>query len=189
MAVDPEVSSATFVAPLRRVAVLGASGSGKTCLAQALALRLGVPHVELDALYWDAGWRPAPLEVFLARLTEAVAGPAWVTDGNYRHARHLIWSRATALVWLDYPLPLVLWRLSWRTLRRVMMRQELWKGNRARFRHNLPGGATSFSYALKSHPRHRREYPTLWASPTYAHLTKYRLRSPSETDQWLANLS
>jgi hypothetical protein len=187
VAVDPEVSPAV-TDHLRRVAVLGASGSGKTCLAGALALRLGVPHVELDALYWDAGWQPASLDVFLARLTEAVAGPDWVTDGNYRHVRQLIWSRATALVWLDYPLPLVLWRLSWRTLRRVMMRKELWKGNRSRLRHQLPGGATSFSWALKSHPRHRREYPALLAGPAYAHLAIYRLRSPRETDEWLSTL-
>jgi len=67
----------------RRVAVVGAIGSGKTTLAQAVARRLGLPHIELDALFWGPNWTPPPREPFQARATESLAGPAWVTDCNY----------------------------------------------------------------------------------------------------------
>src|SRR6476659_9383882 len=49
---------------LQRIAVVGTSGSGKTTLARQLSGRLGLAHVELDALHWDPGWAPTPAEVF-----------------------------------------------------------------------------------------------------------------------------
>src|SRR5438046_608443 len=117
---------------LQRVAIVGATGSGKTSLAGALVRRLALTHIELDALFWEPGWQKTPRDVFRARVERALAAEAWVTDGNYRVVRDLIWRRATALIWLDYSLPLVLWRLAQRTVRRVAQREVLWNGNRER---------------------------------------------------------
>jgi adenylate kinase family enzyme len=43
---------------MKRVAVVGVTRSGKTTLAITLSQRLGVPHIELDALYWQPNWTP-----------------------------------------------------------------------------------------------------------------------------------
>ena len=40
-----------------RILVVGTSGAGKSRLAGQLAAALGVPHVELDALYWGPDTR------------------------------------------------------------------------------------------------------------------------------------
>ena len=45
---------------MRRIVVTGSTGSGKSTLAAELARRLAIPHVELDALHWEAGWNPVP---------------------------------------------------------------------------------------------------------------------------------
>ena len=174
---------------LRRITVVGVSGSGKTSLARGLTRRLSIPQIELDGLYWGPGWQPIWRDDFRARVAAALAAPAWVTDGNYQSVRDLVWPRATTLVWLDYPLPLVMWRLAKRTLRRVISQEELWNGNRERLRENLMSRDSIFLYALTSYPRHHREYPLELARPEYAHLAVVRLRRPRETEQWLNNLS
>jgi len=39
-----------------RTVVVGSSCAGKTTFAAALSARLGVPHVQLDALHWLPDW-------------------------------------------------------------------------------------------------------------------------------------
>jgi len=90
--------------------VVGTSCSGKTSLARAIASRLDLPHVELDALFWGPNWTPVPDDTFRARVADAVAGDQWVIDGGYSTIRSLIWERADTVVWLDYPMHLVLGR-------------------------------------------------------------------------------
>jgi adenylate kinase family enzyme len=72
--------------------VVGNSGSGKSTVAAALALALGVPHLELDAVFHQAGWVPLPSDEFRSVVAAAVAGDGWVTDGNYSVVRPLVWA-------------------------------------------------------------------------------------------------
>jgi dephospho-CoA kinase len=87
----------------RRIWVKGGSGSGKTTLARALAQRLGLEHVELDALHHDPGWTPAPAPVLQARVSSALDDArGWVVDGNYDgKLGALVRDRAELVVWLD----------------------------------------------------------------------------------------
>jgi hypothetical protein len=43
---------------VKRIAVIGAGGAGKTRLACALGQALDLPVVHLDAHYYGPGWRP-----------------------------------------------------------------------------------------------------------------------------------
>ena len=114
-----------------RFVVLGTSGSGKTTFARQLAAKLGVPHIELDALHWDPNWTEAPDNVFRWRIDDALStSTGWVVDGNYHRFSDLTWAGVQALVWLDYPLWLTMARIVWRTVSRGVRRTELWNGNR-----------------------------------------------------------
>lgn len=121
----------------QRIVVVGTSGSGKTTTASRIAQRLGIHHVELDALHWEPDWTPAPLDVFRERVARALNGDAWAVDGNYSKVRDIVWSRTDTVVWLDYTLPVIMGQLVWRTLRRVFTREELWSGNRESLRTTL----------------------------------------------------
>lgn len=171
---------------LRRIVVVGAAGSGKSTLAAAVATRLGHPFIELDAIFWGPNWAAMQSDVFRERVTAAISGDIWVAAGNYTSARDLLWSRADTLVWLDLPLPLILWRLLRRTLRRVLRRETLWGGNRETWRDAFFSRESLFPYAVTQHRRFRRELPALLAQ-TYPHLTLIRLRTPSAVTTWLKN--
>jgi adenylate kinase family enzyme len=168
----------------RRIVVVGSTGAGKTTLAEALSTRLTIPHVELDALHWEAGWAPASTPEFRARVSEALAGDDWVVDGNYQSVRDLVWPRAQAMVWLDYSLPVIMWRLTRRSAHRLRTRHELWNGNREQLG-MLFSRESLFVWALKTHGKRRREYPAFLQEPEHRHLTVVRLCSPLEAEKWL----
>lgn len=115
-----------------RFVVIGTNGAGKTTIAKRIARILGLSHVELDAYRHGPNWAETPDDLFRERLREALRGDAWVADGNYNVTRGVVWPRATTLVWLDYPIYVVMWRLFWRTMRRGVFGEELWNGNRER---------------------------------------------------------
>ncbi len=174
---------------LRRIVVVGTTGSGKSMLAASLAARLRLPQIELDGLHWGPQWTPVGRDIFRARVAAAVAGECWVAAGNYGVGRDLLWPRADALVWLDYPLALNFWRLTRRSLRRIVTREELWAGNRETFRNQFLSRDSVYVWAARSHARHRREFAVLLADPAYAHLAAMRHTSPRDTARWLATLA
>lgn len=171
--------------PYRRIAVIGTTGSGKSTLAENIAHRLHIPHVELDALFWQPDWKESPWDVMRPRVEAFTRGPAWVTDGNYGFCRDIVWSRLQAVVWLDYSLPLILWRLWWRTWRRVLQREYLWGTNYERLWSQFFSRESIFWWAIQTFNRRRKIYNDLFTSNEYAHLKMYHFNSPRETEAWL----
>lgn len=172
----------------QRIVVVGVTGSGKTTLASQLAEARRLAHIELDALHWEPNWTAATTKVFRERLMQALSGDAWVVDGNYSKVRDMLWQRADTIIWLDYALPLILWRLWRRTLWRILKRRELWNGNYETWRGTFFSRDSLFIWALQTHKRYRREYAELLANPAQAHLAAVHLCSPRATQRWLANL-
>ena len=179
------------LAGCQRILILGRTGSGKTRLARELAAALDVPHVELDSLYFGPDFSRAPLPVLRERTSAAIAGDRWVTDGNKRAVRDLVWPRADTIVWLDYPAYVSLWRLAKRARTRTaaLTAAAAQTGDRAVVPKRLLAAARGVLTALRSHRGQRREYPRLFAQPANRHLAVVRLRSPRATRQWMARVT
>jgi len=172
---------------MRRIAVVGTSGSGKTTFARRLAARLGLPHIELDGLYWGPNWTEPDDDVFRERVREATTTAAWVCDGNYSAVRPLVLSRADTVVWLDLSLMTCLWRVLRRTARRSRTGEVLWSGNREAWRKHV-GRDSLVWWVLTTHGRRRRQYEERFASAAVGGLRVDRFRSSRDAEAWLASL-
>lgn len=165
---------------MQRISVVGNSGSGKTTIARAIARALGVPNLELDAVFHQPDWEPLGTGEFRRIVSDFTAAEAWVVDGNYGAVRDIVWDRADTVVWVDPPRHLVMRQLIARTLRRMATKEELWNGNRERWRYLFRREESVILYAWMSHSKVRARYFAAQADPANAHLTFLRLRTPAE---------
>lgn len=114
-----------------RIAVYGPTGSGKTTVSRRLGDLLGLPVIELDALFHRPNWEPTPEDEYVANVSGILDGhvEGWVCDGNYRAIRRIVLPQADTVVWLRLPFALVFWRLVKRTVTRAWTRESLWGTN------------------------------------------------------------
>jgi len=175
---------------VRRVSVVGVSGSGKTTTAVAIADRLGVPYIELDGIFHQPGWTSLDDEEFARRVATATSGDGWVVDGNYSRIRDVVWSRADTVVVLDLPRWRVMSQLLARTVRRGVTGEELWAGNRESLRNLIrrEPERNILLWSWTNHARNRARYRAAPADPRWAHLRFLRACSRREIRQLILAL-
>jgi adenylate kinase family enzyme len=95
---------------MSRVVIIGNAGGGKSTLARMLARHRGLPHVEVDRLLWQEGWRLTPNDVYLEQHNELISRTEWVIDGvGQRDSIPARLSRATEVILIDMPLWMHFW--------------------------------------------------------------------------------
>lgn len=177
----------TILFPYTRVIVVGTTSSGKSTLAEKLAKKLDFEFVELDSLYWQPNWVGTPDEEFAAKVDDATRGDRWVVAGNYSRTRPITWPRAQVIIWLDYALPIVFWRLITRTIRRTWTKELLWGTNVDRFwiHFKLWSDESLVKWLFKTYWRRKREIPAFFEMLEYQHLELFHFKTPKETECWL----
>jgi len=170
----------------RRVVVYGTTGSGKTTVAARIARCLGVPHIELDAIFWLPDWTKKPPEEYKLEVSALLERyqDGWVFDGNYRELREITLPRADAVVWLWLPFRVIFWRLLKRTVRRAWTGETLWGTNQESLLQAFFSRDSLLLYAITSRRRHRRGInQDLRDMPHQAKV--YELRSTREVEAFL----
>ena len=175
-----------------RISIRGATGSGKTTLGHILRQRLGLPVVELDAIYWLPNWQAKPLDQFRIDVQAALDActQGWICVGNYSHLQDLVLPQADTVLWLRLPFRVSFWRLFKRTVSRAWTKQPLWEGNpnRESWRLSFLSRDSILLYALTSRKLHvETTLRSLGATPHHASVIE--LRSARAVKRLLQGLS
>jgi adenylate kinase family enzyme len=107
----------TLKQPIKRVAIIGCGGSGKTTVGRRVAAALDTSVTHLDAVYYDDEWNKLPQEKFAEIQQQLVAEDRWVIDGNYAGTLPIRLRRATHVIFLDLPAVTCLWGIAQRRWR------------------------------------------------------------------------
>jgi adenylate kinase family enzyme len=102
---------------IRKVAIVGNSGAGKTVLANWLGTLLEIPVIHLDALRYDVSWNLVPEAVFADQQRTAVTADTWIIDGNSLATLPIRVAAADTVIMVDPPPWVCLWGILQRRWR------------------------------------------------------------------------
>jgi adenylate kinase family enzyme len=134
---------------MKRVAILGRGGAGKSSLAQKLSNKLGLPVIELDSFFWQPGPQRMPEGDWEKIQRELIARDRWIIDGDlgpYDTGLALRLHAAETIIVLDFPL----WRCVWQAHRRSRETREFWAWVLRYRRDTLP----TITTAIATHAAH-----------------------------------
>ncbi len=168
-----------FSGRLQRAVVVGCCGAGKSTFSAELARRLGVPHVERDAL-GELG-----SDAYRGAVAAIVRAERWVFDGPPYFVDDLVYPAAQSVIWLDYSRTLVLWRAVRRSLRRTFAPPEPGEKRGWRLRQWIAPGGPCFAGSV--YAGRRREFRQLQHRPEAVGKV-LRFGGPAAAQAWLASL-
>jgi len=80
---------------MKRILILGRSGSGKTTFSEKLGKTLDCKVVHLDNLFWKPGWvRAFTSTEWENKVQELISEDEWILDGNYHNTSEMRLKRA-----------------------------------------------------------------------------------------------
>lgn len=103
---------------MKRIAVTGPAGAGKSRLAGKLGDACEIEVLHLDTLFWKPGWVPMPPEEWEAMQRRKLAAASWIVDAQYDDMLPEWLEAADTVVFVEASPLRCLWRVSRRRLDR-----------------------------------------------------------------------
>ncbi|MEV7275206.1 adenylate kinase [Streptomyces bacillaris] len=169
---------------MRRVALFGAPATGKSTLARWLSAELGEPHTDLDdILFTPQG--PLPLGEFRRQAAAVTVTGGWIVEGNFSKLADVVWHRADLLVWLDFPLPLILYRITRRSLRQLAGCEDSPQARRLTWNSAFFARRSLLRTAIRKRRANRPRYVRQVAETAALGVDVVRLRNPRDVRNWM----
>ena len=174
---------------MKRINVVGTSGSGKTTFSKELAQKLNIEYIEMDRLYWKNDWRGSSDAELLHSIHFALKGEAWVLDGNYNRTQAVKWEHLDTLIWLDFPFYLVFYRVLKRAIKRAITKEKLWNTNNYENFKLLFSKDSIVLWMITSYPTMKKRYSEVFENPNVMPQVKMiRLKSPKQASVFLKEI-
>lgn len=124
---------------VRRVAVVGNAGGGKSTLCEVLGKALSLPVYSLDSIKWRPGWQPVPEAEVERQCLAWIAQDQWIIDGfgswEFMDAE---FERAEAIICIDLPLRVHYFRAFKRQIRDLFQTRKDLPENCPMYRMTIP---------------------------------------------------
>ena len=161
---------------MKKIIVIGCSGSGKTTFAEKLRDKIGIELFYLDAIWHRPDRTHISREEYDARLSEILALDSWIIDGNYSRTIETRMAACDTVFFFDLPVE-------------VCLEDAISRLGKARY--DMPWIDTELDPKLK---RDIEEFPSKNLPAIYALLDKYSdknitiFKSREDADEFLANI-
>ena len=134
----------------KKVAIIGAPGTGKTTLANNLSKILNINPTHIDGFHHLPNWEIRDKVERDKMILEVVKKDEWIIDGTYRATLKQRLEKADLIIWLDFS-----------TLAQIRGVIERYLKNKDKEKEEIPGckekmDKTFFTYVLKYNKEKRK---------------------------------
>jgi adenylate kinase family enzyme len=169
---------------MRKVAVFGNTGGGKSTLARQMAEVTQLPLYPLDVVQYQKGGGKIPHEDYLKAHGEILARPEWIIDGyGCPSSSWERFAKADTLVYIDFPRWIHYAWVTKRFLKGFFVNPEGWPENSPMWSSTLEG----YRVVGLCHRHLTPKYRQLVADATSTKRV-HHLRSPSEVRRFLETI-
>ena len=169
---------------MKKVAVFGNSGGGKSTLSKRLAEITGLPLVALDLLKYKPGGQEVPDEEYRAAHNELLQQDRWIVDGY--GSLDTVWERlevADTLIYLDMPVVRHYWWVTKRFLQGFAVPPEGWPENSPLLKGTLNSYYTVWLCHKKLTPKYRG-----YVNKVKSTKRVYHLQSPDDVEKFFRSV-
>ena len=168
---------------MKKVAVFGNSGGGKSTLSKRLAETTGLPLVVLDLLQYKPGGGEIPYEEYKVAHDRLLQQEEWIVDGY--GSLDTVWERlevADTLIYVDLPVILHYWWVTKRFLQGFFVPPESWPRDTL-----LKGTLNSYYIVWLCHKKLTPRYRN-YVVQAKENKRVYHLKSPQEIEEFYQSL-